>query len=68
MAELYQMDKEKVKEIFAGDNLEYFKKDVIITKVIDMLYDKAKIKKVKKEMKSGSAKKEEKAEKDSEDK
>ncbi|MBP3816392.1 MAG: trigger factor [Firmicutes bacterium] len=51
MAELYQMEVDKVKEIFAGDNLDYFKKDIIITKTIDFLYDNAKIKKVKPEVK-----------------
>lgn len=47
MAEVYQMEKDQVKEIFAGDNLEFFKKDIIITKIIDEIYNKAKIKKVK---------------------
>ena len=47
MAELYQMEKDQVQSIFGGDNLDYFKKDILITKVIDMLYDNAKINKVK---------------------
>ena len=53
MAELYQMDIEQIRSIFGGDNLDYFKKDIIITKVINEIYDKAKIKKVKKEIKTG---------------
>ncbi len=46
MAELYQMEDEQVKSIFAGDNLDYFKKDIIITKTINKLYENAKINKV----------------------
>ena len=51
MAELYQMDIDQVKGVFSGDNLDYFKRDVVITKTIDWLYDNAKIKKVKPEAK-----------------
>ena len=54
MGELYQMSLDQVKDIFAGDNLDYFKKDIIITKCIDYLYDNAKIKKVKRETKKAA--------------
>ncbi len=54
MAELYQMDQDQVKSLFGGDNLDYFKKDIIITKTINMLYDNAKINKVKSVIKSSS--------------
>lgn len=62
LAELYQMEKDQIESIFGGDNLDYFKKDIIITKVIDMLYDNAKIKKVKYEPKNETKTDEEKAE------
>ena len=55
MAELYQMDREQVEAIFGGDSMDLFKKDIMITKVIDMLYNKAKINKVKVEPKLGDS-------------
>ena len=68
MAELYQMEKDQIEAIFGGDNLEFFKKDILITKVIDEIYKKAKIKKVKKEIKTNAGKKENKKEDKKEDK
>ena len=59
MAELYQMDDEQIKSIFGGDNLDYFKKDIIITKTINKLYDNAKIKKVKQTIKTNVESKDE---------
>ena len=46
MAEMYQMDEESIRRIF-GEGLEgQMKKDLIVRKCIDMLYDHAKITKV----------------------
>lgn len=59
LAGLYQMDKEQISTIFGGDNLDFFKKDILITKVINTLYDNAKINKVKKEIVTNAGKKEE---------
>ncbi len=52
MAEMYssaekKYDVEEMKNLL-GSELENFKKDIIITKTIDYLYDNAKVKKVKK--------------------
>ena len=43
MADLYRMDLEGIKNLIGEDNMDYFKKDIMITKVIDFLYDNAKI-------------------------
>lgn len=60
MAEMYQMDVEKLKEIIGQDSIPFVKKDIQLKKVIDMLYDKAKVKKVKaKKADSKKTKKEE---------
>lgn len=53
MAELYsskdrKFEAEDMKNML-GDEIESFKKDIVITKTIDYLYDNAKIKKVKKQ-------------------
>ena len=55
MAELYSSNERKfsaedMKNMLGGE-LESFKKDIVITKTIDYLYDNAKIKKVKKDKK-----------------
>ena len=46
IAEAYKKDVEEIKNMIGIENLTYFQKDVQITKVIDMLYDNAKIKEV----------------------
>ena len=46
IAEAYKRDVEEIKNMIGVENLTYFQKDVQITKVIDMLYDNAKIKEV----------------------
>ena len=46
IAEAYKRDVEEIKNMIGIENLTYFQKDVQITKVIDMLYDNAKIKEV----------------------
>lgn len=46
IAEAYKKDVEEIKNMIGMENLTYFQKDVQITKVIDMLYDNAKIKEV----------------------
>lgn len=43
IAEAYKKDVEEIKNMIGIENLTYFQKDVQITKVIDMLYDNAKI-------------------------
>ena len=43
IAEAYKRDVEEIKNMIGIENLTYFQKDVQITKVIDMLYDNAKI-------------------------
>ncbi len=47
LAEVYRSDVEQIKGMLGEDSLGYFRKDIVITKVIDMLYDEAKVKKVK---------------------
>ncbi len=42
MAKQYNMEIDKIKEALA-DSMEYFKKDIVIKKVIDTLYDNAKV-------------------------
>ncbi len=49
MAEMYKSDVTKVREMLGEDSIEFFKKDIILTKVMDFLYDNAKISKVKAE-------------------
>ena len=51
MAALYQMDMDQVRSIFAGDGLDIFKKDIVITKVINHLFDNAKVKTIKEKAK-----------------
>ncbi|MGF6375207.1 trigger factor [Clostridiales Family XIII bacterium PM5-7] len=48
MAEQYQMDVEKVREMIGVENLTFFQKDIQLKKVIDLLFDKAEVKKAKK--------------------
>ena len=48
MAEQYQMDVEKVREMIGVENITFFQKDIQLKKVIDLLFDKAEIKKAKK--------------------
>ena len=67
MAELYsskdrKFTAEDMKNMLGGE-LESFKKDVVITKTIDYLYDNAKVKKVKKEKKEDKKEKKEKKDK-----
>lgn len=48
MAAAYKMDNAQVKEMIGADNMKFFKKDIQLKKVIDMLYDQAKVTKVEK--------------------
>lgn len=48
MAAAYKMDTAQVKEMIGADNMKFFKKDIQLKKVIDMLYDQAKVTKVEK--------------------
>ena len=48
MANAYNTDVEQIREMIGTDNLTFFKKDIQLKKVIDMLYDKAKVSKVEK--------------------
>ena len=48
MAVQYNMETAQVKEMIGADNMKFFKKDIQLKKVIDMLYDKAKVTKVEK--------------------
>lgn len=43
IAEVYKKDVDEIKNMIGIENLTYFQKDIQITKVIDMLYDNAKI-------------------------
>ena len=43
IAEAYKKDVDEIKKMIGIENLTYFQKDIQITKVIDMLYDNAKI-------------------------
>ncbi len=52
MAEVYKMDLDGIKDLIGEDNMEYFKKDIMITKVINYLYDNAKVSVVKPEKKT----------------
>ena len=49
LAEAYKSDVDKVKEMIGEDGMVYFKKDMQLKKVIDLLYDNAKVSKVKPE-------------------
>ena len=42
VAEQYGMDQDKVQEALA-DSMDYFRKDLMVKKVIDMLYDEANV-------------------------
>lgn len=48
MAVQYKMEAAQVKEMIGADNMKFFKKDIQLKKVIDMLYDQAKVTKVEK--------------------
>ncbi len=58
MADLYKADVEQIRQMIGVENMTYFMKDIQLKKVIDLLYDNAKITFVKPEEK----KEEEKAE------
>ena len=45
MAEMYRMEKDQIKDALA-DSMDFFKRDIIVRKVIDMLYDEAEVSKV----------------------
>ena len=45
MAEMYKLEVEKLKDIM-GDSLSFLKKDIVVKKVIDKLYDMASVTKV----------------------
>ena len=57
MAEQYQMEVEKVKELMGEDNLNYFKKDIRVKKAVDFIFANAKIKAAKKPAAKKAAKK-----------
>ena len=48
MAAAYKMDTAQIREMIGADNMKFFKKDIQLKKVIDMLYDQAKVTKVEK--------------------
>ena len=48
MANAYNVDVEQIRQMIGEDNLSYLAKDIQIKKVIDLLYDNAKITKVEK--------------------
>lgn len=48
MAVQYNMDAAQVKDMIGTENMNFFKKDIQLKKVIDLLYDKAKVTKVEK--------------------
>ena len=48
MANAYNVDVAQIREMIGTDNLTFFKKEIQLKKVIDMLYDKAKVNKVEK--------------------
>ncbi len=43
MAEVYKMDVENVRKMIGEDNIGYFRKDIALTKVMDLIYNNAKI-------------------------
>lgn len=45
LAEQYRMEVDQVKQALEGGSMDFFKKDIVIRKVIDMLYDEAKVNK-----------------------
>ncbi len=47
MSEAYNTDPENIKKMFGEENLAFFRKDIALTKVMDMLYNEAKITLVK---------------------
>ena len=47
MSEAYNTDPENIKKMLGEDNLAFFRKDIALTKVMDMLYNEAKITMVK---------------------
>lgn len=49
LAEAYKSDVDQVKGMIGEDGMVYFKKDIQLKKVIDLLYDNAKVNKVKPE-------------------
>ena len=66
MSEAYNTDPENIKKMLGEDNLAFFRKDIALTKVMDMLYNEAKITMVKAadiEAKKAEDKPEEKSEK-----
>lgn len=68
IADAYKKDVEEIKNMIGIENLTYFQKDVQITKVIDMLYDNAKITEVEpKKMDPAEIKHEEDTDKAGED-
>lgn len=48
MANAYNVDTEQIKNMIGEESMPYFKKDIQLKKVIDLLYDKAKVTKVEK--------------------
>ena len=46
LADQYRMEIDQVKKALEGGSMDFFKKDIVIRKVIDMLYDKAEVNKV----------------------
>lgn len=59
MAVQYNTDSEQMRKMIGEDSLPYFVKDIQLKKVIDMLYDKAKVTKVEKKEEEKEAEKEE---------
>ena len=49
MSEAYNTDPENIKKMLGEENLAFFRKDIALTKVMDMLYSEAKITLVKAE-------------------
>ena len=47
MSEAYNTDSENIKKMLGEENLAFFRKDIALTKVMDMLYNEAKITMVK---------------------
>ena len=47
MSEAYNTDPENIKKMLGEENLAFFRKDIALTKVMDMLYNEAKITLVK---------------------
>lgn len=47
MSEAYSTDPENIKKMLGEENLAFFRKDIALTKVMDMLYNEAKITLVK---------------------